>query len=773
MKINYSLRYLRRNRGNSVTRLVSLALGLVVALLICSYVGINLSYGRFFPDKERVYQMFMKSPQFGVSQYQLEPVASLLAEKLPSIEAATNFKSNKAQVNVGNDVVDSRLLNVGSDFFNVLDFGVLSGDVERILSNEGLANNEVMISERLSDRLFGEKSPLGEVIGINGEEHVVAGVFNTPPVTSPVIDFDIVKWLKYDPLAPNWNSGDSYPTFIKLHKGSTIADMESQFKNELEHNEMLSLLVRMWTTEFFFIPIEDSYYVVDDSTRMTQVIYGVLAILALLVGTFNYVLLTLSSLATRGRTIAMLRCNGATRADIFRMLLSETLIMIVASVLLSIFVLLCLNKEIYQLLGYHLKELFSLERLWIPVLVCIVSFLIAGTIPATLYSRVNLQYAFRRGNDNRTWWKRVLLFVQVACTTAIVCILLVTIQQSKYVLKADIGYKYDKIITMDYEATRSQHNAMLDEIHKLPFVEKAALSLQYPIDGYMGNPVIDVNEGDILFSGRYECFDENYIETMQMEIVQGRNFNEQDGVKKAVVNEKFVHQHGWDLESSVGKSFYQNGWIEVIGVVKDYSQSMGLIQPLAIYRTEHYVQDPNVKVPLSYNIRLTDLSADNIKALDDVIKKHYHSDLEYTLLPYSERVKTCFTHREEMRDNVLVISLVTLLISLIGLVGYFGNEMSRRRKEIAIRKVCGATSSQVMNLLGLNILWVIVPAIMIGVAGAIWGGIRYIEMLETMCAPLAAWTFLLGSGIVLFVVYGILIIRTWKAANENPIDAIN
>ncbi len=135
MKINYSLRYLRRNRGNSVTRLVSLTLGLVVALLICSYVGINLSYGRFFPDKERVYQMFMKSPQFGVSQYQLEPVASLLAEKLPSIEAATNFKSNKAQVNVGNDVVDSRLLNVGSDFFNVLDFGVLSGDVERILSN--------------------------------------------------------------------------------------------------------------------------------------------------------------------------------------------------------------------------------------------------------------------------------------------------------------------------------------------------------------------------------------------------------------------------------------------------------------------------------------------------------------------------------------------------------------------------------------------------------------------------------------------------------------
>ena len=189
-------------------------------------------------------------------------------------------------------------------------------------------------------------------------------------------------------------------------------------------------------------------------------IYGVLAVLALLVGTLNYVLLTLSSLASRSRTIAMLRCSGASRGDIFRMLLSETFIMIVASILLAAFLLLCLSNHIYQLLGYHLNELFALERIWIPALVCIVSFLLAGLIPAVLYSRVNLEYAFKRGSDNRTWWKRILLFVQVACTTAVVCFLLVTAQQSKYVLKADVGYKYDNVITMEYSATQSQHSAL-------------------------------------------------------------------------------------------------------------------------------------------------------------------------------------------------------------------------------------------------------------------------------------------------------------------------
>ena len=775
MIANYSFRYLLKNRGNSVTRLVSLALGLIVALLICSYVGINLSYGRFFPDRDRVYQVHENSPQFGLCTHMLEPLAPTLAEGIPQIEAVTNFISQGVQVKMGNDIIESYHLNVSSDFFKVLDFGVISGDVERVLSNEGLANNEVMISERLSDKVFGKNDPLGNVIELNGKEHVVAGVFCTPPVTNPIGSFDVVSWLKYSTeKSMGWNGGDSYPTYVKLHKGVTLDEADAALQNLIEKHDILSQIVKMWQAEYFFTPIEDAYYIVDDSIRKMQIIYGILAVLALLVGTLNYVLLTLSSLASRSRTVAMLRCSGASRGDIFRMLLSETFIMIVASILLAAFLLLCLSNQIYQLLGYHFNELFALERIWIPALVCIVSFLLAGLIPAVLYSRVNLEYAFKRGSDNRTWWKRILLFVQVACTTAVVCFLLVTAQQSKYVLKADVGYKYDNVITMEYSATQSQHSALRDEIGKLPFVQSVGLSVQYPINGYMGSPVIDVEKEEIMFLCRYECFDENYIETMQMEIIRGRNFNEQDGTKKAIVNEKFVHQHGWDLNSAVGKYFFQNGgWVQVIGVIKDFSQGLGIILPLVVYRPEHFFNQMSAQdAMLQYNIRLDELSSENIKALDNAIKKHYHSDSEYTLLSYADKVKSQFTYRNDMRNNVLVISLVTLLISLIGLVGYLGNEMSRRRKEIAIRKVNGATSVQVLSLLGLNLLWVIIPAIITGVVGAVWGGLRYIDMLETMCESLASWTFILGAGIVLLIIYVILVVRTWKTANSNPIEMI-
>ena len=770
---NYSLRYLLKNRGNSATRLLSLALGLVVSLLICSYVGINLSYGRFFPDRERVYQMFENSPQFGITGPQLEPVAYTLAENIPSIEAATNYFDRLMQVKLGNSYMDARWLEVSEDFFTVLDFGVLSGDPKHILSREGVANNEVFITERLAELLFGSEDPLGKIVPTTqGQEYVVSGIFRTPPVTNPLDDFDIVSFRDYNPTTANWQGDDSYPTFIKLRKGATKSQAEAEIQRLIEGHPTLSKMVELWKANYFLVPIEDVVYV-DNNIRQTQMIYGILALLALLVATLNYVLLTLSSLAQRSRTVAMLRCNGASRWDIFRMLLSETLIMIVAAIVLAVFVIACLHQEIYQLLGYQLVDLFAWERIWIPTLVCVVSFLVAGLIPASLYSRVSMSYAFRRGSDNRTWWKRILLFVQVACTTGVVCFLLTTSQQSKYILEADLGYEYNRIVTMNFGATTSQRSAMVEELKRLPFVESVGHSLQYPIWGYFGNPVYDYEKKEILFSCRFEYFDEAYIETMGMKIVAGRNFNEQDALNKTIVNEEFVRQHGWELESAVGKSYWQNGgWCEVVGVIRDFTQAGGFVEPLSVFRTAYIDNDPNRPLTLQMSIRLTELTPENIKALDSVIAENYHSEWEYQLTPYVDRVKDRFVYRDSMRNNVLLVSLTTLIISLIGLIGYLGNEMARRRKEIAIRKVNGATTSQVLSLLSLNISWVVIPAVVTGVAGAVWGGMKYLEMLETMCEPLAWWIFAGGAAVVIAIIYVILIIRTWRTANANPIDMI-
>ena len=771
--LNYCFRYLMRNRGNSVTRLVSLALGLIVALLICSYVGLNLSYGRFFPDRDRVFQVYETTPQFGIVGSLIEPFAPTLAENIPHFEATTNYIDVMLQVKLGEGFVESRMLCVSDAFFDVLDFGVVSGDVKRILSNEGLANNEVMVSERLAIKLFGAGVGVvgKELVMTDGKIYQIAGAFRTPPVNNPLGEFDVIRYRKYDPATANWQGSDSYPTFVKLREGVTAEEVEESIRAFIDGHEFFSRLAEVWQAEWFLVAIEDAYYV-DNSIRKSQIIYGILAVLALLVATFNYVLLTLSSLVSRSKTIAMLRCNGASRWDVFRMLLAETLIMIVVAVGVAVVIIVCLRQELYEWLGYRVADLFAIERIWIPALVCVVAFLVAGLIPAVLYSQVNLNWAFRHGSDNRTWWKRVLLFVQVACTTGVVCFLLTTTQQSDYIMKADLGYEYDRIVTMTHPGTESEQSAMADEIGRLPFVESVAYSGQYPVWGYWGNPVVDREKQEILFSCRFEYFDEKYIETMGMEIVAGRNFTEQDALTNTIVNEEFVRKHGWDVETAVGKTYWQNGCSrEVIGVVRDFSQAGGFVLPLAVYRMAALYKY-STENSLQLNVRLTELTAENIAKLDEVIKANYHSKWEYQLVPYVDRVKNRFVYRETMRNNVFIVSLVTLFISLIGLIGYLGNEMARRRKEVAIRKVNGATAMQILNLLSLNLLWVIVPAVAVGVIGAIWGSMEYVELLETLCEPLKWWVFVLGAVVVLAIVYLTLVVRTWRTAKTNPINMI-
>ncbi|MBE6178605.1 MAG: FtsX-like permease family protein, partial [Rikenellaceae bacterium] len=413
------------------------------------------------------------------------------------------------------------------------------------------------------------------------------------------------------------------------------------------------------------------------------------------------------------------------------------------------------------------------ERIWIPLMVCLMSFLVAGIVPAVLFSAVSLQYAFRRGGDNRTWWKRSLLFVQVACTTGVVCFLLVTAQQAGYVMEADLGYRYDRVVSINLHATAPERTTLIEEVRKLPFVEEAAFSYQYPIWGYWGDPIQD-EQGKLLFSCRGEYFDENYIPTMQMEIIEGRNFTEQDSPSKRIVNEEFCRKHGWTVGEAVGKTFHQGVPCEVVGVVRDFQQAGGFVLPLAVNRLLWRPVAGQASEPDTFQLsmRLQALTADNLKALDKVIKTHYPSDWEYTIVPYADRVKERFVSRDKLRNNVLLVTLVALLISLIGLVGYIGNEMARRRKEIAIRKVCGATTLQVLRLLSLNLSWIVLPAIAAGIAGAVWGGRHYLLMLETMCKPMSGWLFALGATAVVATVYLILVVRTWRTANANPIDMI-
>lgn len=777
MITNYSFRYLWNHRGDSFTRVVSLSLGLIVALLIFSYVGLKLSYNRFLPDKERVYQVWTISPQFSGNEANTQmvlPLAPNMANDIPQIEAATHYIDNLLQINHKGNNFDVAMYKVNTDFFEVLDFGMISGDVRHVLSEEGRAAKEVLISKRLSDLLFDDEDPLGKTIETTNEnKYVVGGVFKTPPVNNTIGQFDMLYYINYNTDDYIWTGSDLYPTYIKIREGNDIAEVEALMDDFVKRYPSYKDYVDEWQVSFRFIPIDKTMFF-KSNVKQTTLLLGAIGFVAMLMACLNYVLLTISSLSERSKTIAMLRCNGAKRTNVFMMLLVETLLILLAAIVLSMFIILCLSREISQLF-FDIKVLFALERIWIPMLVCLVAFLVAALIPAAIFSSVKLQYAFRGGAENRAWWKKTLLFVQVACTTGIVIFLGITARQSSYVLTADHGYKYDKIMTVCIPGTTSTQLTIRDELLKQTCVEDVAISLGYPMWGYSGNPVYDA-QWNLLFSCRWEIADEHYIPTMQMKIVEGRNYKPTDAPNKVLVNEAFVEQHGWNDEP-LGKTFYKGdgGTYEIIGVVADYQMGDGWVQPIVIHPFHAYLDENRVN-SFHFNIRMTDFSQENIKKIKDVIDTYYTSNWQYGFYTFNERMSDNYAYFNHLRNIVLIAALVTLIISLIGLIGYLGNEMQLRRKEVAIRKVCGATVSEVLKILSMNLTVVVLPAIITGVIAAFIGGHYYLEILRTnsdLITSLSVWLFLGGAMLVSFIIYTVNILCLWKAANENPVEAIN
>ena len=313
-----------------------------------------------------------------------------------------------------------------------------------------------------------------------------------------------------------------------------------------------------------------------------------------------------------------------------------------------------------------------------------------------------------------------------------------------------------------------------DKLRSLPFVENTGLSSQSPLSGYSGMPCVD-EEGNLLFSCRWDIVDHKYIPSMQMEIVQGRNFLSDDGADKVIVNEKYVQLRGWS-DSPIGKTIYDSSMVpfEIVGVIADYRMmSTGEVLPIVLH-TVPYISDiaPEFKVVVLYNILLTGIDKENMKALDEAVSSVYDDYYKYKIISYREWVDLTFADIRQMRDGMLVVAFVVLVISLVGLCGYLLGEMARRRKEIAVRRVCGANIGDVLAVLGMRLSWMVLPATVCGIALAVWMNGEWLSTLAEMRCDIPLWIYIVGALLVVAVVYAVQLLLSLRAASANPVDTI-
>jgi putative ABC transport system permease protein len=295
-------------------------------------------------------------------------------------------------------------------------------------------------------------------------------------------------------------------------------------------------------------------------------------------------------------------------------------------------------------------------------------------------------------------------------------------------------------------------------------VETTATSMSVPI-GYSGNTISD-EDGNVLFSSRYEEADYDYVPTMRMEFVKGENFT---GTDQVIVTESFVKRMGWK-DNPIGKEVkagmdYSYG--KIAGVINDYISS-------PLYQGNGYepvIIKGKTHCPGILTIRLTEINPENLKAINDKLAELYPNN-EMGLVILKDQIENMYVPVRIFRNITTVACICIFLITLMGLIGYVSDEIQRRKKEIAIRKINGATVVNILQMVGSSTVYIALPAILLAVTGAYFAGEKLLQMF-TVKTALNATVFVGGSLAVLLIILATAVIRSWKAANENPAKTIN
>lgn len=777
----FALRYLRKLRGGTLARVVSLSLGLAVGLLVFSYANYNLTSDRCFRDGDRIYQLWVhyNAPQMtGYSSSLQAPIAPALAEEIPQIEAATRlWGTTSDDVVRGDNSFPMQYILADTMFFDVLGFDVLQGDPHRALAQE----NQVMISESAARTIFGKKDPVGELLLLKGTDSLtVSGVFRDPDPNQHLGKFNMLRSFEYARRTMNtsWRGGDSFASYVKLREGVQIGQVEAQAETFIDRHELRGMMEE-WGMTWHFFPIAQSSRI-DFPVELISWVLMALAALTLFVASMNYVLISISTLVSRSKTIAMLKVGGARPSDIFRIFCSETAILTFASVIVAGFLLWALQDQVLEITGTPMSELFALKRIWVPLLVILAAFALAALIPSRIFTSVPVTLAFRGVSDNRRRWKQTLLVAEIVSCTFTLTLLLLAVLQFDKLRNGDFGFEHDRIVYTYVKTPLGNISSVCNAVASLPEVDAAGASLEVPLWGYSGMPCIDENSKELLFSCRWLLCNEGFIPAMRMHLVGGRNFTPSSNPLEAIVNETYVRMRGWTPEQALGHQITDDSspgapLYTIVGVVKDFRTvvATGEVEPIVFHPFSYFQKfgaTDDYMLDYSMMIRLRGMSPESLEAVQRKIGE-YPSGNNHTLEVYDNKLGPILFEIRSFRNIVFTVSGITLLIALMGLVGYLGDEMRRRSKEIALRKVNGASTADVLRLLARDVLWIAVPSVVVGAAVSRWGADLLVSNFVERVA-LRWWLFALCGAVVLLIVCAVQLVRTWRIANANPINMI-
>jgi len=775
-----------KHHSDILIEVLSLGVGLAVGIVLIAKVFFELSYDSFYQDIDRVYTIntwiSMQGNEKDYGQVS-GAVAVGFMEEVPGVEAGTRttfvFNGDTYLDEEGNKL-KATLVCADTCFFKVFDRPILAGDPVKVLGKWGSA----MVSRSFAEKMGGAQECIGKQIAnedMDGLKMTIEGVFEDFPKNGSLVYDILLSMETYGKQSTdNWLGNDRYKGYVKLMPGVDPATLSDAIRRMQEAHQPLAQIEAQGTSLKYFLKPFSMMHTSAPEVRQQVVLLSIVAALLILISLLNYILIVISSLVKRSKEVGVRKCYGAEGKHIYVMLMQEASIHILLSLALAAVIIFAGRSIVENLLGVPFTTLMVPQSIGAIGAMILFVLIISIVVPAELYQRIPVYAALKNYTENSRAWKLGLLGIQVLINVFLVVMMLIIGRQYQKVSHADTGYDYDKLFYISlFDGDRQAVTRAVRALESLPEVTGVGAAYNLPFNGSNGDNVYLPDDDRELFNiaDQYECSD-GFYELMGIEFLEGRAPRDSSEI---VVDEKFVTKMAeftdWS-DGAVGKQVFITGhdrssdterrYFTISGVYKSYiiGNLTGVDpRPSALF----YGEIGSMSSWMPHVLFKLDSSA-SLGMTKEALEKALEGR-EINIISYEEQMRAAYDDSKKMRNTLTIGSVFSLLIALLGLIGFIRDESLRRSKEMAVRKINGASTRDILGVFSMDIMKLSAAAALLACIGAFFVARRWLEQFAEKVS-LNPLYFIGGTVLVLAIVLGVVVLNCLRIARANPVESL-
>ncbi len=789
-----------KQKGYTLINILGLSIGMAACIIILLFVQKEMSYDRFHEKSDRIYRVSRQwFNENGESSLHLghcaPPFAPLLKNDFEgpienSVRLLRGF--NSLIIYEDKQIEEANFFFADKDFFEVFSFDLVAGDPQKVLAEP----NGIVLTETTAKKYFGEEDPMGKILSYQNQADLkVTGIAKDGPDNSH-FHFDMLcsfatveNFFGLENLMQNWGS-NNYATYLLLAEGTDPDFLEAQFPGFLdkhlgEFNGISASVfnkLNLWPLTSIHLHSHLDSEIESNGDIAYVYIFSIIALLILVIACINFINLSTARATRRAKEVGLRKVIGATKRTLFRQFMSESILMAVISLVLAIF----LVELLLPYLNIHLFENMELSMnygqngfayILLVGLTLLVGF-VAGSYPALYLSRFQpietLRNSSQRGSHKSLLRSSLVVFQFAISITLIVGVGIIQ-QQLNFVKSKPLGFDKENVLSLPAnDEIFNQYEALKNRFLQHPGITDVTLSSRVP-----SGRLLDSQGGSAEVNGEMKTLStrvadvhvgHDYLPAYGVKLVAGRNFDRNlasDSSQSFILNEAAVAAIGWDSpQSAIDKQFTYGGREgRIIGVTEDFhfENLKQSIAPIVFLITQGRANQ--------VSIRMHEGAREEVMAYLEEQWTYLRPGYPFTASFVSDSFDSQYSEEDRLAKLVSYFSLLAIFIAALGLLGLASFMTEQRFKEIGIRKVLGASATQILVLFTSKFTYLVLIAFPLG-ALASYFLMNYWLQSFAYRTHINVIPFLWAGGLAILIAWITISFQSYRAAIIDPVKAI-